>query len=123
MTLNDEETAAIGVLTDRVAIRDTIHRYCRGLDRHDVATIDSVFFADSIDNHGDVLCYRLDQTGFDTVLSARPELVEALSRVLALRQAQNDATLQALGEEARSRHAQTRAAELVRKIREFFKLR
>lgn len=72
---------------------------------------------------GDVLCYRLDQTGFDTVLSARPELVEALSRVLALRQAQNDATLQALGEEARSRHAQTRAAELVRKIREFFKLR
>ena len=72
---------------------------------------------------GDVLCYRLDQHGFDAVLSARPELVEALSRVLAVRQAQNDATLQALGDEARSQHAQTRAAEFVRRIREFFKLR
>lgn len=58
MMLSDEDTAAIGALSDRVAIRDTIHRYCRGLDRHDVATIDSVFFADSVDNHGDVLCYR-----------------------------------------------------------------
>jgi hypothetical protein len=43
--------------------------------------------------------------------------------MLAERQAQNDATLLALGAEARSQHAQNRAAELVRKIREFFKLR
>jgi hypothetical protein len=57
------------------------------------------------------------------VLSARPELAVELSRVLAERQAQNDATLLALGAEARSQHAQNRAAELVRKIREFFKLR
>ena len=72
---------------------------------------------------GDVLCYRLDKASFDSVLSARPELVVELSRVLAERQAQNDATLLALGAEARSQHAQNRAAELVRKIREFFKLR
>src|SRR5689334_18221544 len=57
MMLNADEVAAIDALVDRVAIRDTIHRYCRGLDRHDVATIGSVFFADGVDNHGDVLCY------------------------------------------------------------------
>lgn len=72
---------------------------------------------------GEVLCYRLDKRSFDAVLSARPELAVLLSQVLAERQAQNDATLQALGAEARSRHALTRAEELVRKIREFFKLR
>ncbi|MBK7080847.1 MAG: mechanosensitive ion channel [Betaproteobacteria bacterium] len=72
---------------------------------------------------GDVLCYRLDKRSFDAVLSARPELVDELSRVLVERQAHNDATLQALGAEARSRHALTRAEELVRKIRAFFKLR
>jgi len=56
--LSDAEIAAVRLLGDRVAIRDTIHRYCRGVDRHDVEMIDSVFFADSVDNHGDVLCYR-----------------------------------------------------------------
>ena len=56
--LNDAETAAVRLLGDRLAIRDTVHRYCRGIDRHDVEMIDSVFFADGVDNHGDVLCYR-----------------------------------------------------------------
>jgi small-conductance mechanosensitive channel/CRP-like cAMP-binding protein len=71
---------------------------------------------------GDVLCYRLDKQAFDTVLSARPELAVELSRALAQRQAQNDATLLALDANARSQNALSRAEDLVRRIREFFAL-
>jgi len=68
----------------------------------------------------DVLCYRLDKSGFDAILRARPELVDGLSRVIAARQAENDATLQAADADARARMAVSRASELVRRIRQFF---
>ena len=68
----------------------------------------------------DVLCYRLDKAGFDAILRARPELVNLLSTVVARRQAENDATLQAADADARARMAVSRASELVRKIRQFF---
>jgi small-conductance mechanosensitive channel/CRP-like cAMP-binding protein len=68
---------------------------------------------------GDVLCYRLDKQGFDAILKARPALVDALSEVVATRQAANDKALE-LSAEARARHASTRAAELMHRIRAFF---
>ena len=68
----------------------------------------------------DVLCYRLDKSGFDTILRARPELVDGLSRVVAKRQAENDATLQAADADARTRMTVSRASDLVRRIRQFF---
>jgi len=71
---------------------------------------------------GDVLCYRLSSAAFDSVLKARPELADALSNVVATRNAENDATLRALDQEARARHASSAAAELVRRIRSFFDL-
>jgi small-conductance mechanosensitive channel/CRP-like cAMP-binding protein len=71
---------------------------------------------------GDVLCYRLSRDAFDSVLKARPELVDGLSQTIATRRAENDATLRALDEAARARHASTAAAELVRRIRSFFDL-
>lgn len=71
---------------------------------------------------GDVLCYRLDKPGFDAILQARPALVDALSEVVAARQAANDATLAALSAEARARQASGRTADLVRRIRQFFDL-
>ena len=71
---------------------------------------------------GDVLCYRLEKRGFDAILKARPELAEGLSQVLAMRLAANDATLQALDEEARRKRASGSASELLRKIRVFFEL-
>jgi hypothetical protein len=58
--LDNNEIAAVRLLSDRLAIRDTIHRYCRGVDRHDVEMIESIFFADGIDNHGEVVVYRHD---------------------------------------------------------------
>ena len=67
----------------------------------------------------EVLCYRLDRPGFDAILRARPELVDSLSRVVAKRQAENEAALQA-DADARARMAVSRASELVRRIRQFF---
>lgn len=71
---------------------------------------------------GDVESLRLDKAGFDAILRNRPEVVDALSQVLAERQAANDATLQALGQQERITRQHGRARELVRRIRHFFSL-
>jgi len=76
----------------------------------------------SIMARNDVLCYRLESSGFDAILRARPEVVGAISQTVAERQAANDATLKALSDEARARQASGRAAELVRRIQAFFGL-
>ncbi len=68
----------------------------------------------------DALCYRLDKKGFDAIIRARPALAGMLAKVLAERQAANDATLQALDAEARARHNVGRTSELMRKIQQFF---
>jgi CRP-like cAMP-binding protein len=71
----------------------------------------------------EVVCYRLAKGGFDAVIQARPELAELLAKILAERQAANDAKLQALDAEARARQAVGRTKELVRKIQQFFGLK
>ena len=68
----------------------------------------------------DVLCYRLDKSGFDAILRARPELADGFAKVVARRQAENDATLQAADADARARMTVSRASEIVRRIRQFF---
>jgi CRP-like cAMP-binding protein len=70
----------------------------------------------------DVLCYRLEKSGFDAILQARPEIAEAMAQVVAARQGANDATLQALDDVARRKRASGSAGELLRKIRVFFDL-
>ncbi len=71
---------------------------------------------------GDVVCYRLDKPGFDAIIKARPALIDGLSAVITERQAANDKTLATLSAEARARQNNTRAAELVRRIRLFFEV-
>lgn len=39
-------------LIDREAIRDCIHRYCRGIDRADEAVLRSSYWPDATDRHG-----------------------------------------------------------------------
>ena len=39
-------------MLDRLEIQDVIHRYARGLDRHDDDVLRSVFHEDAWDNHG-----------------------------------------------------------------------
>ena len=70
----------------------------------------------------EALCYRLDKRGFEAIIRARPELVEAMSKTVAERQAANDAKLASLSAEARARATGNRASELVRRIRSFFGL-
>ncbi|MDH5286948.1 MAG: mechanosensitive ion channel family protein [Betaproteobacteria bacterium] len=70
----------------------------------------------------DVECLRVDKAAFDAVLRARPEIVDELSQVLARRQAENDATLQALGVQERGAREHGRARELMLRIRKFFSL-
>jgi small-conductance mechanosensitive channel/CRP-like cAMP-binding protein len=71
---------------------------------------------------GDALCYRIERSGFDAILRARPEVVGSISQTVAEREAANTATLLALSEEARARQASGRAADLVRRIQTFFGL-
>ena len=68
----------------------------------------------------EVLCYRLEKTAFDAILHGRPELVDALSQVVAARQAANDAKLQSLSEEVRTKQAVGRRTDLVRRMKSFF---
>lgn len=68
------------------------------------------------------LCYRLDKSGFEAIIQARPALAEAISQTVAARQAANDATLASLSAEARAKATGTRASDLVRRIRQFFGL-
>ncbi|MGH8802347.1 MAG: cyclic nucleotide-binding domain-containing protein [Casimicrobiaceae bacterium] len=72
--------------------------------------------------NGEARCYRLDKAGFDRIIRARPALVEQLAAILAERQAENDATLQALDVEARQARAAGRTAEFMRKMQQFFGL-
>ncbi len=70
----------------------------------------------------EVLCYRLDRSGFDAIVRARAELLEPVSQVVVARQSANDARLQALSDGARARQNAYSAAELVRRIRKFFSI-
>jgi CRP-like cAMP-binding protein len=70
----------------------------------------------------EALCYQLEKRGFEAIIRARPEMAEAISQMVAARQAANDATLASLSADARARATGTRASELVRRIRDFFGL-
>jgi ketosteroid isomerase-like protein len=47
--------AELRELLDRQAIRDCVHRYARGLDRHDDEMIASAYHEGALDRHGDFL--------------------------------------------------------------------
>ncbi|HEX7328552.1 MAG TPA: mechanosensitive ion channel family protein [Casimicrobiaceae bacterium] len=69
---------------------------------------------------GEARCYRLVKADFDRIVRARPALVEKLAAVLAERQAENDATLQALDADAREARAAGRTADFMRRMQQFF---
>jgi CRP-like cAMP-binding protein len=65
----------------------------------------------------DVLCYRLDKAGFAEIIQARPDVAEAMSKVLAKRQAE----LQGHRAAAPSAHAREHD-DILARIRSFFGL-
>ena len=56
--MNDPDFEALRRLADKEAIRDCVHRFARGVDRHDESILRSVFHGDALDNHGDVVLGR-----------------------------------------------------------------
>lgn len=67
----------------------------------------------------DLECYRLDKAGFEEILRARPELAEAIARILAQRQMQlSQAAEQARTEAALAASQQT----ILERVRAFFGL-
>jgi SnoaL-like domain len=53
MELDASAAARLSNLADQQEIRDAIYRYCRGIDRRDLALVRSCFHADATDDHGD----------------------------------------------------------------------
>jgi small-conductance mechanosensitive channel/CRP-like cAMP-binding protein len=71
----------------------------------------------------DIECYRLDKSGFEDIVRARPELVESMSHILAARIQQIDELqTQYHREQTDAEHAQHHAA-IVKRIRDFFSLK
>jgi hypothetical protein len=53
--------ANLELLLDKEAIRDVLHRYCRGIDRRELPYLREVYFEDATEDHGD---YRGSGKGF-----------------------------------------------------------
>lgn len=71
----------------------------------------------------DVECYRLDKSGFEDIIRARPELAESMSHILAERVRQIDELqTQYHREQSEAEHAQHSAA-IGQRIRDFFGLK
>ncbi|MGE4244262.1 nuclear transport factor 2 family protein [Ramlibacter sp.] len=58
-------------LLDREAIRECLHRYCRGIDRADEEALRSAYWPDATDSHG---AYKGSASGF--IAQALPKLRE-----------------------------------------------
>ncbi|NJA89321.1 mechanosensitive ion channel [Rhodocyclus tenuis] len=70
----------------------------------------------------DVECYRLDKSGFESIIRARPQVAEAMSHILAERERQIASMQAQLQREASVPEATGGAAAILERIREFFAL-
>ncbi|HQR04307.1 MAG: mechanosensitive ion channel [Proteobacteria bacterium] len=70
----------------------------------------------------DVDCYRLDKAGLESVLLARPALVEDISRILAVREAELEKARQGLEAMPHSGHHAHHHARILERITRFFGL-
>lgn len=59
--MQEDIHAALRALQDKEAIRDCLHRYCRGIDRADEDALRSAYWPDAKDCHG---AYRGSAAGF-----------------------------------------------------------
>ena len=71
----------------------------------------------------DIECYRLDKSGFEDIIRARPELAESMAHILATRMQEiEELQTQYHREQTEAEHAQHRAA-IVNRIKDFFGLK
>lgn len=66
----------------------------------------------------DTICYRLDKAGFESIIHARPDIAEAMSRVLATRRTQLEGEIAAARAHGESGHAD----DILDRVRRFFGL-
>jgi small-conductance mechanosensitive channel/CRP-like cAMP-binding protein len=70
----------------------------------------------------DVECFRLDKTGFERILHERPEVAQAISRTLAVRDVELATVLEGLDEEARKARMVHLETHMLDRIQQFFGL-
>jgi CRP-like cAMP-binding protein len=66
----------------------------------------------------DTICYRLDKAGFESVIRGRPDVAEAITRVLAARRRQTESEVAA----AHAAGHAMRHDDILEKVRRFFGL-
>jgi small-conductance mechanosensitive channel/CRP-like cAMP-binding protein len=70
----------------------------------------------------DVECYRLDKTGFENILHDRPEIADAMSRIMAKRRVELAAARDGVSVESRRADEMGEAERILGRIRDFFGL-
>ncbi len=70
----------------------------------------------------DVECYRLDKEAFIDILTRRPQIAEDISAMLARRRVELGVVREGLTEAAIRRHLRRTEGDILRRIREFFRL-
>jgi CRP-like cAMP-binding protein len=70
----------------------------------------------------DVVCYRLDKSAFQDIITRRPEIAENISHVLARRRVELDAIREELNEESMRMRMGHTQKDFLNRIREFFRL-
>jgi CRP-like cAMP-binding protein len=70
----------------------------------------------------DVECYRLDKTGFEGIMQARPTIAEEVTHILVERRAELDHVLQDAGETIKLKEAHVQHNEILATIKGFFHL-
>lgn len=70
----------------------------------------------------DVECYRLDKTGFQGILQARPVIAEEVTHILVNRRAELDSALQNAGESIKPKERHEQHNEILATIKGFFGL-
>jgi CRP-like cAMP-binding protein/small-conductance mechanosensitive channel len=71
----------------------------------------------------EVECYRLDKSGFEEIILARPELAREMSAAMAERRAEMKAVREGLAGEQRARFLREEQTRLIGRIEDFFGLR
>jgi hypothetical protein len=71
----------------------------------------------------DVECYRLDKSGFQQILAARPELAKDMSRTMAKRRAELKAAREGMADDLRDSFAEEEQVRILHSVEAFFGLR
>ena len=51
-SVSSADAAGLAALTDRAALQELLHAYCRGVDRRDYALLSTLYHPDARDDHG-----------------------------------------------------------------------